>query len=104
MSPTVIVATARPKPEYRAEVIAVFEQVIPQVHAEDTGCELYALHEADDRLVMIEKWADDDAVAGHVRSAGLAKLQAGLAGKLDGELDVQLLRPHPAGTAGQGTL
>jgi quinol monooxygenase YgiN len=104
MSPTVIVATARPKPEHRAAVIAVFEEVIPQVHAEDTGCELYALHEADDRLLMIEKWADDDAVAGHVRSAGFAKLQAGLAGKLEGELEVQLLHPHPAGTPEQGSL
>lgn len=104
MSPTIVVATARPKPEHRAEVIAVFEQVIPQVHAEDSGCELYALHEADDRLVMIEKWVDDDAVKGHMHAAGLAALQAGLAGKLDGELDVQLLRPHPAGTPEQGAL
>jgi len=104
MSPTIVVATARPKPEHRAEVIAVFEEVIPQVHADEDGCDLYALHEGEDRLVMIEKWADGDALAAHARAAGLAKLQAGLAGKLDGELDVQVLRPHPAGTPEQGAL
>ena len=56
-----VVATVRPVPEHRDEVIAAFTEVIPAVHAEE-GCELYALHEGDDRLVMIEKWTSADAL------------------------------------------
>ena len=67
MTAVVVVATIRPLPEYRAEVIAAMEKVIADVHANDDGCLLYALHEAD-------------------------------------ALDVQILQPHPAGTAAQGAL
>jgi quinol monooxygenase YgiN len=99
----VIVATAFPIPEHRAEVIAAFEAAITEVH-EDPGCELYALHEGGDRLVMIEKYLSQDAVTEHAKSAALADLQARLAGKLNGDLDVQVLIPHPAGTRDKGTI
>jgi quinol monooxygenase YgiN len=99
----VIVATAFPIPEHRAEVIAAFEATIAGVH-DDPGCELYALHEGRDRLVMIEKYVSKDALAAHAKSAELADLQARLAGKLNGDLDVQVLTPHPAGTRDKGTI
>ena len=100
----VIVATAYPAPEHRAEVIAAFEAAIARVHEEEPGCELYALHEGPDRLVMIEKYSSEDAVAEHVKGAGLAQLRADLAGKLAGNLDVQVLTPHAAGMASKGAL
>ena len=100
----VVVATAVPNPEHRAEVIALFERVIAKVHVEDPGCELYALNEGKDRLVMVEKWSDADALAAHSKSAALSELAAGLEGKLAAELEVQVLRPHPAGTAEQGVV
>lgn len=101
----VIVATAVPKPEYREEVVAAFEKAEEAVHAAEEGCLLYALHEgADGRLVMIEKYADEDAVRAHVKGSGLAALQADLAGKLTSDLDVQVLTPHPAGDPGKGAL
>jgi quinol monooxygenase YgiN len=84
----VVVATIRPRPEFRADVIAAMEKTIASVHASDEGCLLYALHEGDDRLVMVEKWAS----------------AAALAGRTEGDIDVQVLRPHPAGTPDQGTL
>ncbi len=99
----VLVATIIPIPEHRAEVIAAFEEVIPLVHDEE-GCELYALHEGEDRLVMIEKWASQDALAVHSKSPNLAKLNEGLTGKVAGKLDLQVLRSHPAGTEAQGVL
>ena len=99
----VLVATIIPIPEHRAEVIAAFEEVIPLVHAED-GCELYALHEGEDRLVMIEKWADQEALGVHGTSPNLAKLNESLKGKVTGRPDLQVLRQHPAGTGGQGAL
>ena len=104
MSAVIVVATAYPIPEHRAEVIAAFEAAIAQVHDEEPGCELYALHEGEDRLVMIEKYASEDAVATHRKGAGLAELGAALKGKLSAPLDVQILTPHPAGTPGKGAL
>lgn len=99
----VVVATIIPVPEHRDEVIAAFTATIASVHGED-GCELYALHEADDRLVMIEKWASQEALDTHSAGAALRELGARLKGKTAARLDVQVLRPHPAGTEQQGTL
>ncbi|HEX9354227.1 MAG TPA: antibiotic biosynthesis monooxygenase [Streptosporangiaceae bacterium] len=104
MTAVVVVATIRPLPEHRAEVIAAMEKAIADVHAHDDGCVLYALHEGDDRLVMVEKWASADALAEHSRGAALAELNQALNGRLEDALDVQILRPHPAGTPAQGTL
>jgi quinol monooxygenase YgiN len=104
MTDVVVVATIRPLPEHRAEVIAAMEKVIADVHAHDDGCLLYALHEGDDRLVMVEKWSSAEALAKHSRGPALAELNQALSGRLDGDLDVQILQPHPAGTPGQGTL
>jgi quinol monooxygenase YgiN len=100
----VVIATIRPLPEHRAEVIAAMEKVIADVHAHDVGCLLYALHEGEDRLVIVEKWASADALAGHSRGAALAELNQALSGRLEGGLDVQILQPHLAGTPAQGTL
>ncbi|HEY4453719.1 MAG TPA: antibiotic biosynthesis monooxygenase family protein [Pseudonocardiaceae bacterium] len=99
----VIVATIVPIPEHRAEVIAAFESAITEVH-DEPGVELYALHEGADRLVMIEKYESDEAVAGHRKGAALAKLGAALNGKVVGKVDVQVLTPHPAGKPDKGLL
>jgi quinol monooxygenase YgiN len=101
----VIVATIFPAPEYRDEVLAAHEKAQEMVHRSEDGCLLYALHEGPDgRLVMIEKYTDQAAVDAHVSGAGLAALQAALAGKLTAPVDVQVLTPHPAGSAEKGTL
>ena len=104
MSAVIIVATAFPIQEHKAEVVAAFEAAIAKVHSEEPGCELYALHEGDDRLVMIEKYASRDAVDQHIRGAGLAGLRAALEGKLSSPIDVQVLVPHPAGSKDKGAL
>jgi len=101
----IVVATAFPVPEHREEVIATFEAAEEKVHAEEDGCELYALHEGPDgRLVMIEKYASEEAVAAHRAGAGLAALAAALKGKLSAPMDVQVLTPHPAGSPTKGAL
>jgi len=101
----ITVATAFPAPEHREEVIAAFEAAIEKVHAEEDGTELYALHEgADGRLVMIEKYASQEAVAAHLAGAGLAGLREALKGKLSAPMDVQNLTPHPAGSPVKGAL
>jgi quinol monooxygenase YgiN len=104
MTDVVVIATIRPLPEHRAEVVAAMEKVIADVHAQDDGCLLYALHEGDDRLVMVEKWSSPEALGVHSRGPALAELNEALKGRLEGDLDVQVLRPHPAGTPDQGTV
>ena len=99
----VVVATAFPVPERRAEVIAAFEAAIAQVHGEP-GVELYALHEGPDRLVTIEKYESEQARSEHARGATLADLRSALQGKLSSGLDAQVLVPHPAGNAQKGAL
>ena len=101
----IVVATAFPAPEHRAEVIAAFEAAEETVHAGEDGCLLYALHEGPDgRLVMIEKYASDEAVAEHRSGAGLAALIKALDGTLAAPMEVQVLAPHPAGSAAKGAL
>jgi quinol monooxygenase YgiN len=99
----VMVATAFPIPEHRAEVIAACEAAIARVH-DEPGVELYALHEGPDRLVMIEKYESEQAHSEHSNGAALADLLSALEGKLSRDLDVQVLVPHPTGDPQKGAL
>jgi quinol monooxygenase YgiN len=99
----VVVATITPLPDHRDEVIAAFTETIPQVHGED-GCELYALHQAKDRLIMVEKWASREALATHSKGAALAAMNPKLAGKVAGAPEVIVLDAVPAGDPAKGAL
>jgi quinol monooxygenase YgiN len=99
----VVIVTAFPVPEHRAAVITAFEAAIKRVH-DEPGVELYALHEGPDRLVMIEKYASEQARSEHRKGAALAGLVSALEGKLSSPLDAQVLVPHPAGDARKGVL
>ena len=99
----VVVVTAFPIPEHRAEVVAAFEAAIARVH-DEPGVELYALHEGRGRLVMIEKYESEQARSEHAKGPALADLRSALQGKLSSGLDAQVLAPHPAGNPQKGTL
>jgi quinol monooxygenase YgiN len=99
----VLVATIVPLAEHRDEVILAFKETIAQVHEED-GCELYALNEAPDRLIMIEKWASPEALAAHSKGANLAALNPKLAGKVASAPEIIVLQQLPAGDPVKGTL
>ena len=99
----VVVATIVPLAEHRDEVITAFKETIAQVHSED-GCELYALNEAPDRLIMIEKWASPEALRVHSKGAALAALNPKLAGKVAGRPEVIVLQHVPAGDPAKGTV
>ena len=100
----IVVATIHPLPEHRAEVISLFEGTIARVHAEDAGCRLYALHEDESTLVMIEKWDSAEALQAHAKGAALADQNPKMEGKLASKTVVKVYTPHPAGTPEQGTL
>jgi quinol monooxygenase YgiN len=97
----VVIVTAFPIPEHRAEVIAAFEAAITRVH-DEPGVELYALHEGPDRLVMIEKYESEQVRSEHLKGAALTDLRSALEGKLSSNLDAQVLVPHPAGNPQKG--
>lgn len=101
--PIVIVATIVPVTEHRDAVLAAVATAAEQVH-DEPGCELYALHEAADRLVLVEKWASPEALAAHRDGAALAALGSALRGKVTGAPDVVLLQAVPAGHAVKGQL
>jgi quinol monooxygenase YgiN len=102
--PVIVVATIKPLPQYRDEVTSALEAAVPAVPGED-GCELYALHRNDDRLVMIERWASPAALRTHsTGSAALQKLNIALKGKLEAPLDVVVLDPVTAGHVTKGAL
>jgi quinol monooxygenase YgiN len=99
----VVVAIIVPLAEHRDEVIAAFKETITQVHDED-GCELYALHEAPDRLIMIEKWASRDALRVHSTSPALTAMGPKLAGKVAGPPEIVVLNQLPTGDLSKGAL
>ncbi len=99
----VVVATIVPKPEHRDEVVAAFRDAIAQVHSEE-GCELYALHDAPDRLIIVEKWSSPEAFRAHSKSPALSALNPKLAGKVAGPPEVIVTQPVAAGDPAKGQL
>jgi quinol monooxygenase YgiN len=99
----VVVATIVPVAGQHEAVKEALLEAIPKVHAED-GCELYALHERADRLVMVEQWSSEQALAEHSRGAALAELGGRLAGRTTGAPDVVVLAAVPAGDTAKGRL
>jgi quinol monooxygenase YgiN len=99
----VVVATIRPVPGHQDEVLTALRNAVGQVHAED-GCELYALHQADDRLVMIERWASAEALKVHSKGPNLVALNSALAGLVAGVPEVVVLTAVPAGDPAKGQL
>src|SRR5215475_11814487 len=68
----VVVVTAFPVTEHRADVVAACEEAITRVH-DEPGVELYALHEGRDRLVMIEKYESEQARSEHAKGPARAR-------------------------------
>jgi quinol monooxygenase YgiN len=95
----IIIATFIPKPGTRDALRSAIEVAQVAVWAEP-GCERYALHEADDRLVLIEKWASDSALEKHGKAQALAWLVAEVTPLVASAIDIVKLSPvtkdHPA--------
>jgi quinol monooxygenase YgiN len=77
---------------------------IEAVHTEK-GCELYAIHEAEDGTVtMIEKWTTTEDLDVHGDSDQVKILRADIADLIEGPATVTRMTPFPAGTDAQGAL
>lgn len=99
----VVVATIRTKPGRREDVLAAFRRHTPAVHAEP-GCLLYAVHAGDDRVTVIENWADQASLDAHSAGPALAALGAEIAEALAAPLDVAVVEPVPSGELGKDRL
>ena len=105
-TPLITLATLEPLPD---EVGAVEEALAAAVRAAhgEPGCELYALHRTTDepvRFVMVEQWADADALAAHMEGDGIKALLPALAGKLVGAPQILRLTALPEGDTKLGRL
>ena len=103
MTAVIVVATAFPLPGRTAGVRAALLRAVRLVHEED-GCELYALHEKNDRLVLIEKWTSQQALDVHADAPALAELRGELDGLTSADLDIHVLTAVPAGDSQKGAL
>ncbi|OMQ14865.1 antibiotic biosynthesis monooxygenase [Modestobacter sp. VKM Ac-2676] len=99
----VIVATVVPKPESRDAVREALLAAVPQVHTE-RGCELYSVQEDEQGFVFVERWADQEAMAGHAQGEALKTLMATVSDHLAQPLDVRVLQPLPAGDPDKGAV
>ena len=105
-APMITVAIIEPLPDQLAEVEAALRAAVRAAHSE-SGCELYALHRtAGDpvRFVMIEQWADADALAAHLAGDGIKALMPALAGKVAGPPQLLRLAALPDGDLKLGRL
>ncbi|MFJ9412291.1 putative quinol monooxygenase [Streptomyces sp. NPDC101393] len=99
----VVVATLRTKPGRRDEVLGAFRRHAPAVHAEP-GCLLYAAHAGEDRVIVVENWADQATLDAHSAGPALAALGAEIAEALAAPVDVAVVEAVPAGEPGKGAL
>jgi quinol monooxygenase YgiN len=103
-TPCIVIATFTPVEGKTEDVIAVLEDVIPDVHREE-GCELYALHqEITGHLVLVEKWTSRELWQIHSGADTVTRIQGGLAGLLEGEADVREMYSHVVGEKTHGAL
>jgi quinol monooxygenase YgiN len=99
----IVVATVTPMPEHRAEIISLFEATIAKVHEQD-GCELYAMNEDSETIVMIEKWTSAEDLQAHSDSDAIAEMNRQVEGKLAAKTEIKVYTPHPAGDDKKGQL
>lgn len=101
--PVVVVATMTAKSDSVDAVRQACRQAVEAVHQE-SGCQLYSLHEADGTFVFVEQWADPDALAEHGKAPAIATLFGTIGELLDGAPDIKVLQPVVAGDPAKGQL
>lgn len=99
----VIIATVRPKADHHEDVLEALKTAAVATH-EEPGCEMFAVHSGREELIVIESWADKDSLQAHQKNEAFQTLAASIAPWLREPLDIQVVRPVPAGHQAKGTL
>ena len=105
-TPMITLAIIEPLPDQLGAVEEALRAAVRAAHAEP-GCDLYALHRTNDepaRFVMVEQWADADALSSHMEGEGIKALLPALAGKLAGAPEILRLTAVPDGDIKLGQL
>jgi quinol monooxygenase YgiN len=93
-------AVLLPSAEGRDAVMEALRDAAPKFHAE-AGCELYALHESGDEIVIIEKYADMASLDLHANGEPLKAMRRAMKGLVEVKRS-EVLSPLPiGGDAGQ---
>jgi quinol monooxygenase YgiN len=103
-SEVVVIASMSPAEGRWDDVQAALSKAIEQTHEREPRVLRYAMHQGPDRLVMIEKYADEAALEAHTTSPALLELLDELNGALSAPMDVQVLTPVPAGDPAKGAI
>lgn len=99
----VVVATLSPKPGRLQDLIDAMGAIVPLVHAEP-GCELYAVHSDGTDVIMVERWASQEALTVHSKADALKAFGAATGDILDGAPVVLVTENVPFGAAAKGTI
>lgn len=100
----IVTAVFRPAEGKKEQLAAAMQRGIAAVH-EEPGCELYAIHDAEDgTITMIEKWTRVEDLDLHGGGEAVKVLNADINGLLDSPVEVTRMTAIPAGTEAQGAL
>jgi quinol monooxygenase YgiN len=91
-----VVATLPIQPGKTAEFEAVFKDLAKQVLANEKGCERYELCRSTvnpNTYVVVEKYADDEALATHSKTPYFQEFMGKAAGFLGGAPEISVLKP-----------
>ena len=86
-----------------AELAALFLEASVDVH-DEPGCELYAVHETDDQVVVIEKWVDAASLQAHRDGRVVAALLERARPLASGPADIKIVRPSSGGAGPKSSL
>lgn len=104
MTNVIVTAVFTPAEGQRDQLVGALQEAIPGVH-EEKGCELYAIHDADDcTIVMIEKWTAREDLDAHSIGAPVERLRELTGPFLAGPAVVTTMTPLPAGGDERGIL
>ena len=104
MTGVIVTAVFRPASEAKEALIAALRAAIPAVH-EESGCILYAIHDADDgTIVMLEKWSSRAELDAHAAGPAVERLDALIAPHIASPVVVTTMTPLSAGTDHQGAI
>lgn len=99
----VVVATFEAKAGNEHSLLSALRESVPEIHAE-AGCGIFALHEGDDAIVLIEKWESEELLEAHLAAEPVANLVRRIQPFLASDPTVTRLKPVLAGAASQGTI
>ena len=106
MSEVTVVVLFAAKPGRGDEAEAAVREASGPTHAEE-GCILYAAHRVagdPDRLVLVERWVDREALDGHLSSPHLAAFRDASADLWASPPEVLMVEPIGAGDPAKGSL